>query len=846
MYSAFLLNKTGEVILNGPREIWKDRPFVTLGEGGLVFLRTEHKIVDIAATLQSCFFLTSAGVLLEITEDFQLRQLETPRIFTKLYAGLLNLFGHTKNDKLWGIRGSGACLGLGRDTTPGEVGDTFHKMALTKVIGQKIVKVASGLEHTLVLRSNGSVWVCGVNEHGEIGLSNNKRVILTPTELARDYFRMNTSNTGVPNRGSPLVASPAPGSMNGGTSSPHTPTTARSPLSTGGGGTTPNGDGDGFDAGYIIDIAAGANWSVFLDANFTVYVCGDNTFRGLGSQFDSVHVFGVRRLSNDLFFRSRICRIFCSSTQTFFCSESSVFSTTGKRYTPKRMQLQGKFVVREVSASQNHTFILSDPVNRGEARSASSDKKISKEEMQIERLKNELEAMRLEHDRIQQEQDNLRRENIDFKLEVEALNRTVDELRAENKHLSELSSSDPFMDIRVNVSTLLQTVQDHAQKRDRYLAEYNFKHNDKLDDIAKVVRELLSNERVFLTNLQSLKRNFIEPYDAKYSDRDPLPMCFREIDLILGLSSKHLSALEEILYPWLLGKRPQKEMEADLAKHFLFYSESFKLFKQYMIKHEHMIEALKDEPLKSFVVGVAKQLKAARTSGKDLYEISSLLILPIQHSCRLSLYMERLANKIPKDDPNKPIIQEALEKIKEIGNYNNERLKQEENARTLQDLQEHISHHFIESHRKLLFIDEYAHRIRPSGDLVPCRAYICSDLLILIDSSQFETDDSKRARSTLLIPSSIGGRHSRPRTSSVRSRLSMGGRKTYLADSVKAQLIFKSKVCEFEANIGGDEDNRFCFSVAYITTEGTQERRKIKFSEKKFYERSLTALQIPE
>ena len=84
-----------------------------------------------------------------------------------------------KNDgSLWscGMNGSGN-LGLG---------DTNNRNTFTKVttnINNDVKQVACGLEHTFILKNDGSIWSCGGNAYGELGLgdTNNRNTFTKVT-----------------------------------------------------------------------------------------------------------------------------------------------------------------------------------------------------------------------------------------------------------------------------------------------------------------------------------------------------------------------------------------------------------------------------------------------------------------------------------------------------------------------------------------------------------------------------------------------------------------------------------------------------------------------------------------
>ena len=78
----------------------------------------------------------------------------------------MSLSNHTlilKNDgTLWGCgRNDHGELGLG---------DTNNRASLTQITNNDAKSVYCGYNHTLILKNNGTLWGCGLNNYGQLGL----------------------------------------------------------------------------------------------------------------------------------------------------------------------------------------------------------------------------------------------------------------------------------------------------------------------------------------------------------------------------------------------------------------------------------------------------------------------------------------------------------------------------------------------------------------------------------------------------------------------------------------------------------------------------------------------------
>lgn len=142
-------------------------------------------------------------------------------VCSAVWAGAYSSFFKKTDGTYWasGNNTSGQ-LGDGTTTTPSTI--PSGPVQISTLAANSVSKISAGTNHTLFLKTDGTVWATGANTVGQLG-----------------------DGTTTP-RSTPFQCT-------------------------------------GLPAGTYIDIAAGAAYSVFLKSDNTVYVCGDNLYGQLGN-----------------------------------------------------------------------------------------------------------------------------------------------------------------------------------------------------------------------------------------------------------------------------------------------------------------------------------------------------------------------------------------------------------------------------------------------------------------------------------------------------------------------------------------------------------------------------------
>ncbi|EAR94877.2 chromosome condensation regulator RCC1 repeat protein (macronuclear) [Tetrahymena thermophila SB210] len=110
------------------------------------------------------------------------QQIQFDKKIVNVFSGWNHSFFITKQNELYSF-GSGLYgqLGQGKcenSITPDKV--LYHEK------DQKIIKIACGETHSLLLSEQGQVFACGENQRGQLGLGRNKKVVLQPQYLSNE------------------------------------------------------------------------------------------------------------------------------------------------------------------------------------------------------------------------------------------------------------------------------------------------------------------------------------------------------------------------------------------------------------------------------------------------------------------------------------------------------------------------------------------------------------------------------------------------------------------------------------------------------------------------------------
>eukprot|EP01100_Stratorugosa_tubuloviscum_P000667 TRINITY_DN1148_c0_g1_i1.p1 TRINITY_DN1148_c0_g1~~TRINITY_DN1148_c0_g1_i1.p1 ORF type:complete len:886 (-),score=402.98 TRINITY_DN1148_c0_g1_i1:64-2721(-) len=185
----------------------------------------------------------------------------------------------------------------------------------------------------------------------------------------------------------------------------------------------------------------------------------------------------------------------------------------------------------------------------------------------------------------------------------------------------------------------------------------------------RVIKELWSTEKTYVTNLQVLIRLLSLLKGKKHANtfsEEERKKIFQNIELISPLNESFITELTEILSKW-----GRTKAVGDLLQRWLKF---FKIYTDYCNNYEQAIACLqKIEKRKD----VSSFLKACDTETQGL-KITALLIMPVQRIPRYVLLIKEFNKHTPENHPDSTAIGQALKQAAEITGQTNENVRSHE------------------------------------------------------------------------------------------------------------------------------------------------------------------------
>ncbi|KAL4461583.1 hypothetical protein ABPG74_016207 [Tetrahymena malaccensis] len=113
---------------------------------------------------------------------FSPQQIQFDKKIINVFSGSNHSFFITKQNELFSF-GSGLYGQLGQGKCENSI---IPNKVLYHEKDQKIIKIACGETHSLLLSEQGQVFACGENQRGQLGLGRNKKVVLQPQYLSNE------------------------------------------------------------------------------------------------------------------------------------------------------------------------------------------------------------------------------------------------------------------------------------------------------------------------------------------------------------------------------------------------------------------------------------------------------------------------------------------------------------------------------------------------------------------------------------------------------------------------------------------------------------------------------------
>lgn len=201
----------------------------------------------------------------------------------------------------------------------------------------------------------------------------------------------------------------------------------------------------------------------------------------------------------------------------------------------------------------------------------------------------------------------------------------------------------------------------------------------------RVLEEILSTERKYVHKLHTLKKVYIDPLrmvadvpkGAIFSHAD-LDAIFLNIDVISKVNDKFLEELEKLDLGGERSPGASQKTRVSLAEAFKSAAKNFKgCYTRYVNNYDAALAKLKkirdspaaeDKEKQRYLTHAAKHQDA---KGDD---VTKFLIEPVTRVLRYKLLLSDLLNHTEADDPDRPAVQEAFDKVQELAlNFNEDK-----------------------------------------------------------------------------------------------------------------------------------------------------------------------------
>ncbi|XP_033882866.3 dynamin-binding protein-like isoform X3 [Acipenser ruthenus] len=175
---------------------------------------------------------------------------------------------------------------------------------------------------------------------------------------------------------------------------------------------------------------------------------------------------------------------------------------------------------------------------------------------------------------------------------------------------------------------------------------------------SKVIEELLQTEKDYIKDMQMCVQEIIHPLQRKQVQNIDFDGLFGNVQMVIDLSTRLLKDLQDT---------------ESIGSVFVEYkTELEEVYKIYCQNHDDAIALLeayeKDESIQTHILECLEKLRAVyREWGKTNYiNLGSFVIKPVQRVMRYPLLLVELLNTTPESHPDKRLLAQAVDCVKEM------------------------------------------------------------------------------------------------------------------------------------------------------------------------------------
>lgn len=254
----------------------------------------------------------------------------------------------------------------------------------------------------------------------------------------------------------------------------------------------------------------------------------------------------------------------------------------------------------------------------------------------------------------------------------------------------------------------------------------------------QVIFELINTEEKYVEDLRYLMEVYYEPLRRNFL-KEKIGVVFSNLDSIVPVHVQLLIALQAL-------RGEGSTITNGIAKPFAEMANMFKIYAHYCANQSSAISKLaafaeSDDTLAEF-------LRTARDKPESKgLDLGSFIIKPLQRLCKYPLLLKELLKRTPTSHPEYSELNEVYLQISKTVDMINERVRKEENARKLLEIQEQLGTIMVDEQEVALL--NSTRKLIKEGDadmssdsffksMTDVHLFLFNDLLIIAKSKAFE------------------------------------------------------------------------------------------------------------
>ncbi|GAM17772.1 hypothetical protein SAMD00019534_009470, partial [Acytostelium subglobosum LB1] len=288
--------------------------------------------------------------------------------------------------------------------------------------------------------------------------------------------------------------------------------------------------------------------------------------------------------------------------------------------------------------------------------------------------------------------------------EEESLKRMQQEIKAREEEIKRKKEEEEARRKREEEAKRLQEAQDKASQEAAKAAQEAARAQKR----THIVQEIMHVEANYVRNLGLIVKKFLNPLASAGASKRPIitqdkiKSIFSIVEIIHNFNSMLSDGLQSRVKRWLADNKKDVLIIGDI---FIKTTDFMTVYSTYINNYNHSIKTLNEQKKTNLPFAQFIKKVEADPELRD-QELENLLINPVQQLPRYVMLLSDLIKNTNEDHPDHKSLVEALEKIRHITSYVNERKRDAEDAMTMvnihQNLRGKVPRDFLAPHRKFV------------------------------------------------------------------------------------------------------------------------------------------------